>query len=234
MSNSGAVTMSAANAPATTPSLDAERRAHEPSMEEILASIRRIISDDDGQPLSRRERLDRLRVEPAPPAVHPVAPPQEHAAADVAASAPAQPAVDWRREPVLEAVAAAVAPLAAPVEDEDEAEADDVEDTEDAEDDYGYDESYDDAGSVEAVGALEAVAEDEPAPLVSSDAAAAVAAQFQTLAASMLISESGMLQSYAQEMLRPMLKQWLDDNLPVIVEKLVRAEIERVARGVRR
>jgi uncharacterized protein len=42
------------------------------------------------------------------------------------------------------------------------------------------------------------------------------------------------LQKYAQEMLRPMLKQWLDDNLPVIVERLVRAEIERVARGGRR
>ena len=28
-----------------------------------------------------------------------------------------------------------------------------------------------------------------------------------------------------------MLKTWLDDNLPVIVERLVSAEIERVARG---
>jgi len=34
-------------------------------------------------------------------------------------------------------------------------------------------------------------------------------------------------------MLRPMLKQWLDDNLPGIVERLVRQEIERVARGRR-
>ena len=33
--------------------------------------------------------------------------------------------------------------------------------------------------------------------------------------------------------LRPMLKEWLDDNLPGIVERLVRAEIERVARGGR-
>jgi hypothetical protein len=32
-------------------------------------------------------------------------------------------------------------------------------------------------------------------------------------------------------MLRPMLKQWLDENLPAIVERLVRAEIQRVARG---
>jgi cell pole-organizing protein PopZ len=32
-------------------------------------------------------------------------------------------------------------------------------------------------------------------------------------------------------MLRPMLKEWLDDHLPDVVERLVRAEIERVARG---
>ena len=46
----------------------AEQRAHEPSMEEILASIRRIISDDQALPLSsnpqatpRDERLPPLR-----------------------------------------------------------------------------------------------------------------------------------------------------------------------------
>jgi cell pole-organizing protein PopZ len=33
------------------------------------------------------------------------------------------------------------------------------------------------------------------------------------------------------EMLRPMLKVWLDENLPPLVERLVRAEIERIARG---
>jgi cell pole-organizing protein PopZ len=32
-------------------------------------------------------------------------------------------------------------------------------------------------------------------------------------------------------MLRPMLKSWLDDNLPHMVERLVRSEIERVTRG---
>jgi hypothetical protein len=34
-------------------------------------------------------------------------------------------------------------------------------------------------------------------------------------------------------MLRPMLTQWLDDNLPTLVERLVREEIERVSRGNR-
>ena len=32
-------------------------------------------------------------------------------------------------------------------------------------------------------------------------------------------------------MLRPMLKAWLDDNLPGMVERIVRSEIERVSRG---
>jgi cell pole-organizing protein PopZ len=31
-------------------------------------------------------------------------------------------------------------------------------------------------------------------------------------------------------MLKSLLKQWLDDNLPALVERLVREEIERVAR----
>ena len=34
----------------------------------------------------------------------------------------------------------------------------------------------------------------------------------------------------AEEMLRPMLQDWLDNNLPTLVERLVREEIERVAR----
>jgi uncharacterized protein len=38
----------------------------------------------------------------------------------------------------------------------------------------------------------------------------------------------------AQELLRTMLKQWLDDNLPKIVERLVREEIERVVRRPQR
>ena len=39
------------------------------------------------------------------------------------------------------------------------------------------------------------------------------------------------LEDLVREMLRPMLKTWLDDNLPSMVERIVRAEIERVSRG---
>jgi uncharacterized protein len=89
--------------------------------------------------------------------------------------------------------------------------------------------------AVEAAAELDEPADDaaEAAPLVSAAAAAAIASHFQTLATTMLINDSGILQQHARDMLRPMLKQWLDDNLPVMVERLVRAEIERVARGGR-
>jgi cell pole-organizing protein PopZ len=72
----------------------------------------------------------------------------------------------------------------------------------------------------------------EPA-LLSANADASVASSFQALAESVVLQDSAILGDAVREMLRPMLKQWLDDNLPVLVERLVRAEIERVARGGR-
>ena len=47
----------------------------------------------------------------------------------------------------------------------------------------------------------------------------------------MMNANARTLEDLVQDMLRPMLKAWLDDNLPSMVERLVRAEIERVARG---
>ncbi|MCP9221858.1 DUF2497 domain-containing protein [Erythrobacter sp. LQ02-29] len=38
------------------------------------------------------------------------------------------------------------------------------------------------------------------------------------------------LEGLAREMLRPMLAHWLDENLPPMVERLVREEIARIAR----
>lgn len=74
---------------------------------------------------------------------------------------------------------------------------------------------------------------DEAAPLVSTDTSVAVHASFETLAATIMAQNAAMVEESIRGMLRPMLKSWLDDNLPVIVEKLVRTEIERVARGGR-
>jgi cell pole-organizing protein PopZ len=67
--------------------------------------------------------------------------------------------------------------------------------------------------------------------LLSSRTVAAVDLAFNTLAQTVLVQNSRTLEDLVREMLKPMLKAWLDDNLPGLVERLVRAEIERVSRG---
>jgi cell pole-organizing protein PopZ len=67
--------------------------------------------------------------------------------------------------------------------------------------------------------------------LVSSSTSAAVESAFNTLAETVLVQNGRTLEDLVRELLRPMLKTWLDDNLPNLVERLVRAEIERVSRG---
>ena len=68
-------------------------------------------------------------------------------------------------------------------------------------------------------------------PLLSNSTSAAVDSAFSSLAHTVLSNNARTLDDLVKEMLRPMLKSWLDDNLPSLVERLVRAEIERVSRG---
>ena len=68
-------------------------------------------------------------------------------------------------------------------------------------------------------------------PLMSHSTVAAVDSAFNALAQTVLSNNARTLEDLVKEMLRPMLKAWLDDNLPNLVEKIVRAEIERVSRG---
>lgn len=96
---------------------------------------------------------------------------------------------------------------------------------------------------VEAAVRAEATPAAEPAPvpqlreeklesaLLSPASGAKIGASFEALAESLLLRDPQMVERLTREMLRPMLKAWLDDNLPIVVERLVRAEIERVARG---
>ncbi|MFK0330731.1 DUF2497 domain-containing protein [Rhizobium sp. NPDC090275] len=70
--------------------------------------------------------------------------------------------------------------------------------------------------------------------LLSQDAGLQIARSFEELAAAIDGAERRSLDEIAEDMLRPMLRDWLDDNLPTLVERLVREEIERVARGPRR
>jgi cell pole-organizing protein PopZ len=68
-------------------------------------------------------------------------------------------------------------------------------------------------------------------PLLSSRAtAAAVDTAFNSLTHTVLSQNPRTLEDLVREMLKPMLKAWLDANLPNMVERLVRAEIERVSR----
>ena len=68
-------------------------------------------------------------------------------------------------------------------------------------------------------------------PILSSETDLAVARAFNSLSRTVLSDNARTLEDLVTEMLRPLLKAWLDDNLPSLVERLVRQEIERVARG---
>ncbi|NDV85133.1 DUF2497 domain-containing protein [Aurantimonas aggregata] len=70
--------------------------------------------------------------------------------------------------------------------------------------------------------------------IISQEAGARVAASFEDLARAMREDQMRSVEDAVQDMLRPMLQEWLDDNLPRLVERLVREEIERVATGGRR
>lgn len=70
--------------------------------------------------------------------------------------------------------------------------------------------------------------------LLSAAAGAQIARSFSELAEVFDGVERRSIEDMAADMLRPMLQDWLEDNLPTLVERLVREEIERVARGTRR
>ena len=72
-----------------------------------------------------------------------------------------------------------------------------------------------------------------PAQLLSPVTEEKVSRSFEELADA-LGGSTRSLDEIAEAMLKPMLQEWLDDNLPTLVERLVREEIERVARGPRR
>jgi uncharacterized protein len=77
-------------------------------------------------------------------------------------------------------------------------------------------------------------ANETPPAIISEKAGRQVAAAFEELSEAFAASRQRSFDEMAEEMLRPMLREWMDNNLPVLVERLVREEIERVARGVKR
>jgi cell pole-organizing protein PopZ len=71
--------------------------------------------------------------------------------------------------------------------------------------------------------------------MISAEATSVAASSFNRLSEQIFGREGAerSIDDLARELLHPMLKQWLDQNLPRLVEKLVREEIERVARRSR-
>lgn len=69
--------------------------------------------------------------------------------------------------------------------------------------------------------------------LLSPRTDAHVSASFEDLSKAMMGGNPRKLDEVVEEVLRPMLQGWLEENLPQMVERLVREEIERVARGRR-
>ena len=205
-------------------------KSQEPSMEEILASIRRIIAEDDSDKVAQRPgdtSGEEIASEAAAARGAPrnMRDPARERASDSYDSPGAESNAN-RASTILDLTeATSPAPRAAAF-DPSPSRAEPVEDAMDA--------SAGDDSAIDAAlkaGQPSTIGDDEPGALVSGATSAAVDSAFNALAQTVLVHNARTLEDLVREMLRPMLKVWLDDNLPGLVERLVRAEIERVSRG---
>ncbi len=69
--------------------------------------------------------------------------------------------------------------------------------------------------------------------LLSDQANGSVGASFETLSRTILSQNPRTLEDLVRDLLRPMLRTWLDQNLPRMVERMVKQEIDRISRGER-
>jgi uncharacterized protein len=221
-------------------------KAQEPSMEEILASIRRIIADDE-----TKARAPEPPPKPAPAAVPPRAaapPPKPPEPAPLRAAPPPQrPASQDEIDAMLSEAAASAPQPKAPDDDDGVADVLDLTESmaapvaqppvfrtiESQSDVFFADPEPAPAPPPPSPPRMEEPRHAAPmeTPLMSSATSAAVDAAFNTLAHTVLTQNARTLEDLVKDMMRPMLKSWLDDNLPGLVERVVRAEIERVSRG---
>ena len=180
----------------------APANAGDPSMEDILASIRRILSEDEpaanapapehGNAADDVLTLDASMMLPDP---------EPHAGNAPSAYAPMQPP-HAKPEPAPYAQV----PVSPPV----------------------HTETYQPAAPPQAAPSLDASL---VAPAAAAAAASSVGTLVRSIAAerSMQVYSGGpTIEDIVRAEIRPLLKQWLDENLPPMVERLVRAELERV------
>jgi cell pole-organizing protein PopZ len=256
-------------------------KVQEPSMEEILASIRRIIADDEAKPTAAEKPSSPAAAPAKPekpaatapatkvPVVNDIAPsaiPVAQVAAAKLAAPPPKPA-----PPPVTPPAAAPDPVASnsqhdidallsgldeatspseirpPLPDGDVFElTDEMALPDPPQPSFNKIEPKDDLEFTETAAAkavhrqpafepppppLESPAAPQPQQILSHSTVSAVESAFNTLANTVLSNNARTLEDLVKEMLRPMLKSWLDDNLPGLVERIVKAEIERVSRG---
>jgi len=226
-------------------------QAPEPSMEEILSSIRRIISDDNDE-ASSDEEVKAVEPEVEIPAVEAAAEPEPEAEAMDAVVEDASPVVEEDDDDIFELTNVVEiddpSPEETPVLDEPDMADFGVEVADsgaDVADDIEFVSVETDEPEVLELPVPEPEPEPEPEPiietpietrvadrLVSDGVGVAAAASFGDLANTLLSrgNNATTVEELVQEMLRPLLKNWLDANLPNLVEKLVSEEIERIAR----
>jgi uncharacterized protein len=256
-------------------------KVQEPSMEEILASIRRIIADDEAKPAAAEKPASpptsaSPAAKPEPPAAAkaPVMkdiPPSAIAAAAKPAAAPKPAPPPAAPEPVVsnsqDDIDAMLASLDASTPEADirppqpDGEVFELTDEMalpdpappppaappassfhkiDPQDDIEFTETaaaralrspvYESPPAYEPP-PFESAAAPAPQQILSRSTVSAVESAFNSLANTVLSNNARTLEDLVKEMLRPMLKSWLDDNLPGLVERIVKAEIERVSRG---
>lgn len=199
-------------------------QAQDTSMEDILASIRKIIADDDEQ--AKAERQPRLAVVETQP------PPESEEASEEPEAGPATASDIWG------ARQAAAAPPRPAAEDARRVSPPVIEDVGDRSL-HVPPADFRSAHAAEPERPYRPVSAQSPAvapaerPLLSPEADQAVKSAFGQLASAVPGTGGRTLEDLAREMMRPMLRDWLDDNLPPLVERLVREEIERVSRGRR-
>ena len=216
-------------------------KTQEPSMEEILASIRRIISDDEAKPAAGAAPAAAPR--PEPPAAK--APPAKAATAlnpmpKAAAPRPPPPVAKNNQDEIDAMMAGFDGPKAAssPADDDVFELTEQMAMPDLPASSFQHVEPDDDLEFTEAPAHRPAA----PAPsfataslpraeMLSNTTVSAVESAFNALANTVLSNNARTLEDLVKEMLRPMLKSWLDDNLPNMVERIVKAEIERVSRG---
>jgi cell pole-organizing protein PopZ len=182
----------------------------EPTMEEILSSIKKIIAEDTGKAPASLVARRSSEIETA--REHLVSIPISNVVPEVRVDDAVDPAPEIRLEPPT------------PENDDDVLELTEmaVEDT-----------SIAPVADVPAPAAPSEAAPVEAAPTISSPVAVAASrSAFESLSSLIVKPEvhgGDTLEGMVREMLKPMMKEWLDARLPEIVEAMVAKEISRIS-----